>query len=863
MPSYITKNLKIWSIVSWVGYFEGNNMTLSYINELILRSATTTNNRNLTNQVDSSNLTKTLEEKVKQSAANSSDKEKTAISLAIAGLAVAYNAITTQMGVLKNQRVGFDKERQAGIATFLVSTSTEESLLSKKETFMKEFMALTHCYPSFEPYLGIYSADLEDGDVKFYSTVPFYKMSEHSFQKESRKNRLDHQRSLINLFCKYETPHAIGVIDADFQKHSTFIEFWKSLAKKKKYLNHLRAPRFVIMSLSNLLWHLQYPIDPVTGFPCTLTQCITMCCEVEAFLNQLLRTNSPPYLKNIHKSKNDLIRFVLSIEMHTKALRMAYIEQQLNELNIKDLVNSSHSMLRSMDKYVFKLIYKRFNYVSRHDELDDKAAETIAETISSMNLILMSNPYLLNTLGPIPDWIPKASAINQTPQTTMDFLIFYCHLSTEERLDLIAKIQKKSAESAALLAKTLRKFDQRFLNPIERVSKKELKATFLSPKNRAVCYLTARRILPFLTLVIKDFQVPINSTCMDKFNAKSGIEQLKAISESAQSDSGYYIWDLSPFIPTSERIKDEIAELPRRQYRMTQITELLDGIAFIVENYQSFLQNKSFQSFLLTSFAHIKEEYTALDLHMKKIDAHLWEGEGINRSLQTTLALMTGEISKRLETFELATRQVEQFVSAPDFTQHQRDMLDIKLGDVSAKFSTLFHNESGIESLIRSPTITPRSSKKSQQIDAYSQIKKVNALKILILNCSNALSYQSRNGHKGKLLGDLLKLMDKKSDVTDNEIRDIIMNLTRLTASYRQTWFFQASYGETRSSRALCEAIKNPCINESLPLAAIIFDQPHINCMTLKDEDILKRIKHLQEGNHWQLASENILNIMH
>ena len=84
------------------------------------------------------------------------------------------------------------------------------------------------------------------------------------------------------------------------------------------------------------------------------------------------------------------------------------------------------------------------------------------------------------------------------------------------------------------------------------------------------------------------------------------------------------------------------------------------------------------------------------------------------------------------------------------------------------------------------------------------------------------------------------------------------MELTRITASYRETWLFQAAYGQTRSAKALIAAIKDPTLNSVLPLASIIFAEPTTNFMKVSDEQILKRLKNLQEGNLGQESSNKM-----
>ena len=230
----------------------------------------------------------------------------------------------------------------------------------------------------------------------------------------------------------------------------------------------------------------------------------------------------------------------------------------------------------------------------------------------------------------------------------------------------------------------------------------------------------------------------------------------------------------------------------------------------------------------------------------------------MSRGLQSILRPMTRDLTNSLDGFMLATNNFERIVSLPDFTENERQLLATKLSTVSNQFSLLFAQDSGITSLIDMPAIALPSRVKTVIKPNFVEVRKVVALKKLVEHCYNALSYQSSEGHKGSILRELLNLIEEKPTFNEKEIKHVIMELARVTASYRETWIFQAAYGNTRSARALIAAIKDPILNEILPLASIIFGQSNMNMMEVSDAQILHRLKNLREGNHWQESSEKI-----
>jgi hypothetical protein len=486
------------------------------------------------------------------------DVQSMAIRLAVSGLALAFSATMKQLDTLKNQRLSFDKERQAGIATFILPISKEERDLSTEQRIIKGYMGLIATSDSFSSYLGTRTAVLAElENANFYSVLPFYRMSEALGQPVASPRPLDKQRTAINLFFRSALPDAMADIETDFQTDSKFVEFFRSAYSKSNYLNDIRSPRFVMMSLANLLWNLQHPVDPLSGFPLSVDRCIILCREVELFVNQLLNKDATPYLQEINNDENQLVSFVRKIEIHTKALRAAYAEEQLYELNIADVTNSAHQALRIMDKSVFKLIYRRHNPITNKYEPDEKAAEELAYTISYLNQLLVRSSDVLKAFQPYIKYVPELAAINVPASTVMDALIIYCHMTRSERDNMLASLEKTKIDSVMEFVQTLKKFDRKFVKPIKKVSREELNVSAFNRKRREISTLTARRLIPFVSLVIRDYRIEVDteasyqlakesqSTTVRKYN---GREQVEKINELAEKGQGYYVWVLSPFI---------------------------------------------------------------------------------------------------------------------------------------------------------------------------------------------------------------------------------------------------------------------------------------------------------------------------
>jgi hypothetical protein len=798
------------------------------------------------------------------------------ILVAVKTLEFSYQAITKQLEVLQHQRLAFDKERQAGIATFTLPLHKEEKDLSSEEKVFKAFVDIIFKDPKFAIYFGIhYSEITPKQEEQFYSVLPFYRLSETIAQPLQINSSLNRQALELELFFKSALPDSLADIDTHFQTESRFIAFWESAFRRSNYLKDRRLARFFMMAWSNLLWNLHRPIDPNTGLLLNISSCIELCRNVEVFINQLLSSEHSPYLQLIKSDHFGIYSFLRKVEIHTKALHAAYAEEQLHELNLEDLAQSARHTLLYISKSTLKLIYKRHHPLTNSNEADEKAAEQMAYMVGYLNQLLIRNTELIHVFHTVPSWIPVESMLNKPPVTIVDVLILLCHLSWRERDHLLEQLKQSKMETAIEFAHILKEFDKKFIKPIKQVSKQELHSSPFHPKHQEVSQLTAQRLVPFISLVIQAYRIQVDNPISHEFaefhrhhlslrKIINGIEQIQTINATAFKNDSYYAWSLTPFVPLSIDIASNLNGLPQRQYRLILITELLDNLRELIQNYHSFIQNKLFQAFLLKFLHHVKEEYALLETQISRLDSELAQQNSMSRQLKSIIAPMTQEISKHITTFRTAAANVELVVGAPDFTDQQRQLLSAKLSIIAHQYSNLFSEPSGMEAFLDPciqltlPKQALSASEPGSEACNPQLQQKIHALKLLVERCYYDLSYQSRKGHKGLLLHELLTMVEFKPTFTEAHIKHIIMELTRITASYRENWLFHAPYGQTRSAKTLIAAVKDPELNQILPLASILFNQGISAPNTLTDEQVLQQLLSLREGSFWAKSSDEI-----
>ena len=842
------------------------------ISELALRTAinTRTSSLNLANDLTDAikdSALKRMNELVHANGNGTSASEQTliqseAIHVAIKVLKVSYSAIQKQLETLKMNRLSFAKESDV-VATFWIPLSKETRRLSKEERCITSFLQLASKTPLLAHRMGICSTQMATENAVFHAVLPFYRVSDAINDTLSLSSPLNRQRAAIRLFLKSHLADILNAIISSFKSDSKWSSFWKATLERSNYLNNRRAPCLIMTALANALWDLQQPIDPKTGFPLSLKESIALCRDFIFFLNQLLNHTAPPYLHELDNKENHLLSFLRTMEIHAKALHQAYVEEQLYNLPIRDITINAHRMLRIINKNILKLIYHSEHPTSKKIMPDDRAAEKMAATISTLNQLLIQNKDLLLFFQPYAEHIPNEALLNTPPQTLMDILIILGHLTEDEYKDLIKIIKKTQKDSCIELACTLKKLQEAFVNPIQIIGKQELKKSIMTPKQSKISQWSAIRIIPLFAWVINDYllkdDIPLlrhqdEASPQDIYHVEQQIQRI----QNTTHLSPYYVFDLTSFVPNAISLSPHLDDLIQWQQRLTKVTELLYNIHDIITRYQHLLSNPSFQAFLTSCLRHLKEEYAIIDTKVAAMDAAVGNDVQISRGFQQILRTLISDLNPCLEMLTPAVMHMEHMIQDPHFTQQQRQMLSSKLHKLSTEFSALFTETCPLDTLIPAEPVIVKQLSRSIKLPPIAEQQKLTALKHLVQQCHNALSSQSKKEHKGKLLNQLCEMIERQAETSEEHIRKVILELTRITASYRTTWIFHADYGRTRSAQALIHAIKDPHINQSLPLASIIFNDPSINVLKLTDGQVIKQLQSLKNANQWQTSCENI-----
>lgn len=783
-----------------------------------------------------------------------------AIKLVLTGLTLAAGAIAYQQDKTHSQLEGLTKEMASHACTFLRPNMDKQNYKSlyREQKIMHQFFDLSFNRNNqlITHYLGIDKQSVDDGSL-FYSVLPFYRSDELLELHVESDSQLDLERAAINLFFSSALDTAFDEIKQRFSQHSTVIEFFSSIGEQSNYLNAYRVPRFIMMSLANLLWNLQNPFDPDTGLELDTDTSIELCRAANAYLGEVLS------IKKIDKLEGNLVSLVSKVQEHVIGLWQAYNDSRLHDFKLKDLNNNLRSGLRIMIKSVFKLVYKEINAETGYEQPNEKASADIMYKLYYLSQLLDNDPSLMKVFAPYANKVADMPFINKLPCTVMDALAIFSRLRFDERQvffkSLGSHIQREE------FSRTLISFHDKYIVPIRRLKPK------IIDRNEAG-RLASKRLLPLLALLVEEQRFSLDPAKLIAWSAQfkpnfTAASQVKAINEMAKTNQGYYTWTVAT-LDLTNTISNPFSQLICQQYRLLCLTNLFDRVAVLAQNNAEFWQFQSFQRFILGFIEKVKAELNHLSVDINSFDSTLTDERGLSNHKQVILSRMLHGMSQAQARFNTSSDNFVRIVGAANFSKQQALLLEIKIEAIAREYKTLFNEPAGLDDIIlrmalanqdnesiKLESVTPSISIEANAIQgacAYS------ALRQLLQGCFDGMSYYSKSGYKGQLMQQLIKQVDAQNSFTDTQVREILTKLFRICASYRETIFFQADYAKTRTAQALIKLIKSPAIYQQLPLGALLFSDNHKELSSVSDNAIFEQLSAMRTINHWERGVSEI-----
>lgn len=609
--------------------------------------------------------------------------EAAAINTAVAGLQMAYQAISSELKEAKFKRQRFVSECETHLASFVIDTQKELNELTKEEKAIRLFYKIANqkC-PEFIDYLGMnMHTNQETPHIQYYTVLPFYRMSQALEQNGVIASIIDHHRQAIFLFLKTGLP--LQAYYDTFKAHSKIWLQMMALIHSSNYLNHFRAPRFIVTALANLLWNLQHPVNIDTGIPLTLTESVNICYKAGMFLNDILNPNQFPFVEMIDDSDHHLQKNLAKTELLIKSLHMAFDHERLHEINLNDVSKYLHTSLRLMSNKMLELIYHREN-----------ASEQLVGQIMIMGELLLQHHRLYTYFSHLLNstiYVPHNT--NQPPVTLIDVIAIFTHSTPDKRDKIFQRLKASGQEPEIQLAGQLKEFHQSFLQPFEM---KVIEKLQLSKQRRHDIYVrTASHFIPLLLLVMESFTVfkdtrpkktsedefmPEVDRTISIYNLDKSVHdcrQRQEILKDAAKNEGrvHYSFSLTCFLGDKARSQRDMDLLLQYQNKIRLHTLKIDYYAYQIKENRAELLKSSFKKEVLDYLETTIEFLTSLNDNFSSVEKSMLLDSQLHRDQKRILQPMFDELEKMIDSIQKSINMVKSIMSSKDFDKNEKERI--------------------------------------------------------------------------------------------------------------------------------------------------------------------------------------------
>jgi hypothetical protein len=624
--------------------------------------------------------------------------QSVAINAGIAGIQMAYSVMSMGAKEAKAMRKQFVQECEKNLATFYINHDKEHHEYSNEERMIKIFQNMIQNYCSdFIDYFGIQiTLDPIEQQICYYSVLPFFLMSKNIEQHLQTNSELETTRLHISQFLKAGLPINQYYDIYKGQTKSGWLHF-VGVFSLDNYLNQFRGPRFILTALANLLWNLQYPVDPTTGIPFNNIECKRICEKAQLFLNALLAESQ--HLNHIKKIDNEqklLFIALKNIDTLIYSLGSAFNYELLHEINLREITKHMHQALKLISKKLFELITQNEN-----------SADLLISQILILCHLFKQCPDLYACFN---DYRPNDNLdllLNQQQETIVDILIIFCHLTPATRKSFLNNLIDNPNENFNTLGCQLKQLNDGFLVPLEKnaIANLNLSLKPLEWERSHIYKDTASYFLPLLFLILQSHsvlmdiefqtqelkdttsnsnvnlsnQVQIDEILKNAFNNTypefTNTEGAFEISSTHQTQKLNYHFSLSNFLKKKNDTHQNLDEILKWQYKMFQQTTRLDAIANAIEFNRIALLKPVIQEKINLILENIRATYKQLNDNFNSYEDQLPK---MSRDEKHILQPMLEGLDETLKAINISITQIQKILISPEFINHAQESISSK-----------------------------------------------------------------------------------------------------------------------------------------------------------------------------------------
>ncbi len=827
----------------------------------------------------------------------------------IAGLTYAYSAGAEQLNNLGRQRLDFDKELAAGNATFLIPSNVEKTKLKIEQGGMVAYLELAKSQGDLFPYMGLKQTQLKKNSIKvegsLLSCLPFYEMSRQLPESLSTDSPSEKIRQSISRFFRTQMKLYLKDIKNDFNHDSKFADFFRSAWQGDNFLNNYRGPRLIIMSLGNLLWNLQHPIDSQTKFPLTLKEKIELCAKARSFINDLLKRSDKGdkkttqfYLDALDPS-GELSNFVRMIEIYTVELQEAYVEEKNNSLNLEEVLTHAHRAARTLNQNIFRIIYKKENQ-----------AEGLASYINYLYFLLKRDPLILSILTFFES--TSHGFKNKTPTTLIDLLLVFCQLNKEDMAKFISKLNYTESNVRKSFALTLDGLNKKFIRPLYQAEKNELisdkygkakdyiynkmKISMDSEIKSEASQRAFYQSLSLISMAVNDYNVELDSKVTKLASERNKLEgkifytsrqQINKITQQSfaneKRNKDDFGCDVSSYIFLYDIVEAKLNKLASQQYKIGQYTHLIATLKSFTNKYRAYLLEPKFKRFLIRALEKINDEFNDLEQLCFELKDEITFVTTDDRELIGIITNMGDKLTSEISLFKAEVNSSKTKLLSDTFEDNIKKEIYSNISKIDQRFSDAFGEDAPERQDLQDLMVdlnhdhdknSETYSQNSDFIDSdneseiveepYECVSSYQLLKVsnLIFQCYQGLSFASKEGIKGAQLLTLHELFTNKRVYTSEFLKNTVLELSQIVCAYRPSFFFQAEYAQTKSSRVLINTLIESIDDDELPLYTWLFsdDNSEIEVGLVNEKSLIRKLSIVKNEKVWPDSTDQFID---
>ncbi|MDP3562735.1 MAG: hypothetical protein Q8R83_11205 [Legionellaceae bacterium] len=584
--------------------------------------------------------------------------------LTVVAVGLAYTSMLSRLDQVNDERAGFEDMVEKGISTYFIPSDPQAKTAGDKyiEALIKQLNGFLFVYS------GIHQKDIEKdgkkGTVYCVMSTFAYPMGANFEQPQDDIETLDEARQALNLFLTGDLDELLTQIKEKLD--NSWITNATLFLQAQRHLKWLNASRFIAIVLGNIVFNLSCPMNPKTDMPLSIEDSAQLC----SLFRQIIGSMRSDVHNNEFQSNRDALcchkelhDFLMILDSKVLALKKAFERNLAHTLNIVDVTNSAHLILRSINTSIRSLVYLGDRYI--------EPAHLINKVIYLSSLV-DSHPELITELVTQLNFEKKVitrMGINQPPTTAIDVLTLFSEATPVVRAKALKHINQKS-DTASQFVKTLSAIDTYFLSPIEDKAKTKHFFGLLSrPKSKQ-----SSGRLYFIASVAALLEI-FNVTLITKKPSNVN-KQVRQINAAAIDDNPMHSVYLLTLLDLTEGTKNKLKEVIRAQYHVLPLLKQIAWIATLIKNNQYYVFTSDFQDFFIKRLQALKHKKQGL---IDAINALVETAEDDKRSNKDLLLILSNlnsvnpktdlSIPKVWATFEKQIQQVIEMLQKSTFDE--------------------------------------------------------------------------------------------------------------------------------------------------------------------------------------------------